>query len=157
MTRYNKSYLIENTASSNRSKARRYMRNNSEMTDDESMQLDQELRVRFDNANKCDCKFLLGLARMYMNGELDDNRTAQVVNQVLGIAAEEPYASKLNQDLNGMTAMQLIDAFQDKVEAAGNEDKEKLSQQDFGGNNGYDIVLIDSFEKAKPYVQYTTW
>ena len=157
MTQYNRSYLIENTASSNRSKARRYMRNNSEMTDDESMQLDQELRVRFDNANKCDCKFLLGLARMYMNGELDDNSTAQAVNQALGIATEEPYASQLNRDLNGMSAMQFIDAFKDKIEASGEADKENLSNQDFGGNNGYGIVLIDSFEKASEYAKYTTW
>ena len=56
-----------------------------------------------------------------------------------------------------MTAQQFIDVFKDRVEAAGNEDKEKLSKQDFGGNNGYDIVLIDSFEKASKYSAYTTW
>lgn len=157
MTQYGKSYLFEDQASSNRSKARRYMRKESGMTEDESMELDQELRVRFDNANKCDCKFLLGLARMYMNGELDDNSTAQSVNQALGIATEEPYASKLDRDLNGMTAQEFLNTFQDEVESAGDADKENLSKQDFGGNNGYDIVLIDSFELAEEYAQYTTW
>ena len=157
MTRYRKSYLIENTTSDNRSRARKYMRKESGMSKDESMQLDHQLQTQFKNVGKCECKFMLGLTRMYMNGELEDNSTAQAVNQALGIATEEPYASKLDYDLNGMTAQQFIDTFKDKIEAAGNEDKENLSKQDFGGNNGYDIVLIDSFEKAEEYSMYTDW
>ena len=157
MKKYNRRYLVEDAASSNRSRARRYMRDNSEMSKDESMQLDHQLQTQFKNVGKCKCKFLLGLTRMYMNGELEDNSTAQAVNQALGIATEEPYASKLDYDLNGMTAQQFIDTFKDKVEAAGDADKDNLSNQDFGGNNGYDIVLIDSFEKAEKYSAYTTW
>ena len=165
MTRYGKSYLVENTTSDNRSRARKYMRKESGMSKDESMQLDHQLQTQFKNVGKCECKFMLGLARMYMNGELegtigegDEKKTiASLVNQCLGIVTEEPYASQFDYNLNGMTAMQFIDAFVDKVETAGDADKDNLSKQDFGGNNGYDIVLIDSFEKAKEYAQYTDW
>ena len=165
MTRYNRSYLFENTTSDNRSRARRYMRDNSGMSKDESMQLDHQLQTQFKNVGGCECKFMLGLTRMYMNGELEGTigehpnevSIASLVNQALGIVTEKPYSEQFDFNLNGMSAMQFIDIFKDKIQAAGNADKDNLSNQDFGGNKGYDIVLIDSFEKAKRYAKYTTW
>lgn len=162
MTRYNKSYINEDRTYKNMKRARDKYLKPKGYSDDDCKEASDFLKRTIPNVKNMECHFIEGVTRMYADGELDDSNVRENIDQVLGYLTTTDAWNEFGntpdgRNLNGMTAMQLIDAFKDKVEAAGNADKENLSKQDFGGNNGYDIVLIDSFEKASEYAKYTSW
>ena len=162
MTRCRRSYLNEDRTYKNMKRARDKYLKPKGYSDDECKEANDFLKRTIPNVKNLECHFIEGVTRMYADGELDNSDIRDKLDQVLGYLTTTDVWNEFGntpegRNLNGMTAQQLIDAFRGKIKSAGDADKENLSKQDFGGNNGYDIVLIDSFDKAKEYSSYTTW
>lgn len=99
-------------------------------------------------------KFILGVTRMFLNGELRNGNTKQELNATLTYVASEAHYNEYDKNLNGLKANELISRFSDAVKADAEKDKERLAQQEYTVNDDYDIVRINNFDESKQYSKY---
>lgn len=149
-------FLGENRESKNINLARKYLV--SKGLDNERAQ-DVLDRIRHDisNARLADSKFLLGLARMTLNGQLEDSKSIFGINKTLKFVANPAHVNEYNNDLNGMAADELIGQFSTAIQQDNAEDMEKLSKNQYVENKSYQIVRIPDFKTASRYSEYTEW
>ena len=102
-------------------------------------------------------KFILGVTRMYCDGELGDANTIGNLNKTIKLVASDAHINEYDRNLNGMSAQDLIDRFATSRGEMLDADKQNLSKMEFQTNNDYEIVRIDSFEQASEYSKYTSW
>ena len=162
MRKYSKTYLVEDRTYKNMKRARDKYLKPKGYSDNKCKEANDFLKRTIPNVKNLECHFIEGITRMYADGELDDSNVRDKINQVLGYLTTTDAWNEFGntpdgRNLNGMSAQQLVSKYKDVIKDAKNADEDNLSKQDFGGNNGYDIVLIDSFEKAKEYAKYTSW
>lgn len=101
-------------------------------------------------------KFILGVTRMFLDGELRDERTINNLNKTLKLIASG-HREEYNRDLNGESAQSLIQRFSDSIKQLDDKDRETVGNEQYVENNLYNIVPINSFEEASRYSEYTTW
>lgn len=102
-------------------------------------------------------KFILGVTRMYCDGELRDANTIGRVNTTLKYVASDAHINEYDRNLNGMSAQDLIDRFAKNIEMDLENDRNEVGAMELNGNSDYKFVRIDSFEQAKEYSDYTSW
>lgn len=102
-------------------------------------------------------KFLEGVARMYIKGELNNANTIMEVNNTLLLVASDAHKKEYNANLNGLTSQNLIDRF--KIARRENRitDEQKSRAIRRTRNTDYDIIKVDSAEIAAQYKAYTSW
>ena len=148
------SFLNENRESKNMKMARNVVR---EMNPSEDPQeVITAIRHDIPNTRMLDCKFLPGVTRMYLNGEIQQGSQIQQLNKTLELLATA-HGDEYNQDLNGMSCDELIERFSKAASEQHEKEKSELDSMNFTINNDYEIVRIDSFEKAHKYKKYTSW
>ena len=148
------SFLNENRESKNMKMARNVVR---EMNPSEDPQeVITAIRNDIPNTRMLDCKFLPGVTRMYLNGEIQQGSQIQQLNKTLELLATA-HGDEYNQDLNGMSCDELIERFSKAASEQHEKEKSELDSMNFTINNDYEIVRIDSFEKAHKYKKYTSW
>ena len=102
-------------------------------------------------------KFILGVARMYLDGQISDASTISSLNQTLKYIVTPAHYNEYDRNLNGLSAQQLIDRFKlartDDLE----KDKAELAKTQYVERPEYNIVRIDSFEQATQYGGYNDW
>lgn len=101
-------------------------------------------------------KFILGVTRMFLVGELCNARVINDLNNTLKLIASG-HRKEYNRNLNGESAQALIHRFSGVVKEVGDRDREELSKEQFTENKEYTVVPINSFEEASRYSEYTTW
>lgn len=146
--------LKENRESKNMKMARNVVRAINPSAD--AQEVITAIRNDIPNARMLDCKFLPGVTRMYMNGEIQQASQILKLNKTLELLATA-HGNEYNQDLNGMGCDELIERFSSVVSDMYQKEKDELNSMDFTFNSDYEIVRIDSFEKAKQYHKYTSW
>lgn len=148
--------IVENRESKNINLARKYLINNGYNQENAQKVLDA-VRTDIPNSRVAQCKFLLGIVRMYLNQQLTDQHTIGSLNNILKYIGNETHVDEYNNDLNGENAQTLINRFAKAVTDDLNTDKENISKENYQANNDYQIVKINSFEEAEKYGDYTTW
>lgn len=102
-------------------------------------------------------KFILGVTRMFCDGEIRTANDIGNLNSTLKLVASDAHINEYDRNLNGMSCQELIQRFaktmSDNLEAERNE----VGQMVFDTPSDYDIVRIDSFEQAEKYGQYVSW
>lgn len=146
--------LKENRESKNMKMARNVVRAINPSAD--AQEVITAIRNDIPNARMLDCKFLPGVTRMYMNGEIQQASQILKLNKTLELLATA-HGNEYNQDLNGMGCDELIERFSKVVSDTYQKEKDELNSMNFTLNSDYEIVRIDSFEKAKQYHKYTSW
>jgi hypothetical protein len=101
-------------------------------------------------------KFILGAARIALDGELRDERAVNSFNKTLKLIASA-HANEYDRNLNGDSAATLIQRFSGAMKAMDDKDREEVSSGQYVENKEYTVVPIDSFEEASKYGQYTSW
>ena len=99
-------------------------------------------------------KFILGVTRMFLNGELGDSNVRQQLDGVIPYVASEAHINEYDKNLNGLTANEVINRFADAVKRDAEKDKELLAQKEYQKNNEYEIVRVDTFEDTSKYREY---
>lgn len=99
-------------------------------------------------------KFILGVTRMFLNGELGDSNVRQQLDGVIPYVASEAHINEYDKNLNGLTANEVINRFADAVKRDAEKDKELLAQKEYQKNNEYEIVRVDTFEDTSKYRDY---
>jgi hypothetical protein len=99
-------------------------------------------------------KFILGVTRMFLNGELRDTNVKERLDAVIPYVASEAHINEYDKNLNGLTANEVINRFADAVKRDAEKDKELLAQKEYQKNNEYEIVRVDTFEDTSKYREY---
>ena len=123
-------------------------------------QADKFIRIDLRNdipslRNSKNAKFILGVTRMFLNGELSDATTILNIDRTIEFLALAHY-NEYDRNLNGISAEELINRFADARSGQSNEKRNALSSRQFEKRN-YNIVKINSFEEASKYSNYTSW
>ena len=103
--------LNESISAGVNSRAREYLTRNVGVSYEEAQDIIQELRMDIPALQSAGVEFLLGIVRMYSDGELDDNMTRNKVNRTLQTASEAGRINELDSDLNGMSAREFISEY----------------------------------------------
>lgn len=102
-------------------------------------------------------KFILGVTRMYCDGELRAASVINKLNSTLKYIASDAHINEYDRNLNGMSAKDLIDRFTANVEMDLENDRNEVGSLELNRNSDYKIVRINSFEQAQEYEDYTSW
>ena len=102
-------------------------------------------------------KFILGVTRMFCDRQLTDGGIIMNLNSTIELVASDAHINEYDQNLNGLSAQELIDRFAGARKEMGNKDREEVAALELQENNDYTIVQIDNFEQASKYAQYTSW
>ena len=102
-------------------------------------------------------KFILGVTRMFIDGELSSANIIGNLNSTLKLVASDAHINEYDRNLNGMSASELINRFAKAMSDNLNAEKEEINQMVFDTPSDYEIVRIDSFEQASQYGEYTSW
>ena len=102
-------------------------------------------------------KFILGVTRMYLDGQISDASTISSLNQTLKYIVTPAHYNEYDRNLNGLSAEQLIDRFKQARTDDLEKDKAELVTAQYTEHPEYKIVRIDSFEQAKQYGRYNDW
>ena len=102
-------------------------------------------------------KFILGVTRMYIDGQISDASMISSLNQTLKYIVTPAHYNEYDRNLNGLSAQQLIDRFKQARTDDLEKDKAELGAAQYTGNPEYKIVRIDSFEQAAQYGGYNDW
>ena len=105
--------------------------------------------------NSKNAKFILGVTRMFLNGELSDATTILNIDKTIKLLALAHY-NEYDKNLNGLSAEELINRFADARNGQSQEKRNALSTRQFEQRD-YNIVKINSFEEASQYSNYTQW
>ena len=101
-------------------------------------------------------KFILGVTRMFLNGQLRDARMIQNLNKTLKLLVQGHF-DEYDRNLNGMSAQDVISRFATAMKQMDDRERDELSSMEFNGNSDYDIVRIDDFKQSSQYGKYTSW
>ena len=102
-------------------------------------------------------KFILGVTRMFLDGQLSDATTIANLNSTLKYVGDPTHINEYDRNLNGMSAQDLIDRFAPARMQDMEKDKAELGKTQYTAKNEYKVVRIDSFEQAQQYGKYNDW
>ena len=151
--------LIESQESKSISAAKKLLMQQLGYTDDQA-----DKTVRIDIRGKIEtlrepagAKFILGVTRMFANGELEDGNTCNKLNKTLKLVSSDAHYNEYDRNLNGLSAEELISRFADAERDFNNQRRTEVDNLTFNKPSKYKIVRIDSYEQASEYGKYTSW
>ena len=145
--------------SKNRNAAKNYIMRQLEYSEYDAMQFIGQLKVKIPSVRLQQEKFLLGVARLFIDWELDFNDVFKCTNfnQALKLIASDAHVNEYDNNLNGMSADDLIDRFEDVRVGELSKRKELMGGKQYHQNREYTIVPINSYEEATKYAKYNEW
>ena len=155
---YEKSLLTEGVESKNMKAAKHYLYQVRGYNEQQAMKMIGDVKTSIPNSRLGQCKFILAMVRMFCNGEFDDATVISKVNKSLKYAASDAHINEYDNNLNDMTAEELINKFAVSGQEDLEQDKNDVSSQEYNSSNSkYEIVKINSFDEAEEYAPYVSW
>ena len=102
-------------------------------------------------------KFILGVTRMFCDGELRTANDIGNLNSTLKLVASDAHINEYDRNLNGMSCQELVQRFSKAMSDNLEAEKAEIGQMVFNTPSDYEIVRIDSFEQAEEYGDYVSW
>ena len=124
---------------------------------DERMKIIGGIKHDIPNIRLDSSKFLLGICRMFLDGQLRDEQSIRKVDNALKFIHAGGHTDEFDENLNGKSPDELHEMFREASKQLGINDRERSNNQVFNGGSQYRIVPINSYEEAKPYGKYTSW
>ena len=151
--------LTEGRQAKNRNAAKNYIMQQLGYSESEAMRFIGKLKVRIPSVRLQQEKFLLGVARLFIDWELsvDDYFKCTNFNQTLKLIASDAHVNEYDNNLNGMSADALINRFADVRVGEVSKRKELMGGKQYNRNNDYTIVPINSYDEATKYAKYNDW
>lgn len=148
--------LKENRESKNINLARKYLKNNG-YSDVNSQKILDAIRSDIPNSRLGQCKFLLGIVRLYLNSELNNSERIMELNSILPFIADESHIEEYDFNLNNLSLEDMIDKFSVIKDRSSKESRKSSYSKAYKRNNDYKIVRIYNFINASFYSGYTSW
>ena len=155
-----KCYLItENAKNNNMKPARRYLEEKLGWNNEQIMDFFGKMQHDIPNVRMNNCKYFLGVTRMFMEKQLTNGESIIKLNSILKyINNDESLSNSFDKNLNGLSFEKLSEQTTEGMEQAYKLDRERLGSIDFGERNtSYSIVKINNFKEANEYSKYTSW
>ena len=151
--------LTEGRQAKNRNAAKNYIMQKLGYSESDAMQFIGQLKVKIPSVRLQQEKFLLGVARLFIDGELrvNDDFKCTNFNQTLKLIASDAHVNEYDNNLNGMSADELINRFADVRVGELSKRKELMGGKHYQQNRQYTIVPINSYEEATKYAKYNEW
>ena len=151
--------LTEGKLSKNRNAAKNHIMQELEYSESDAMKFIGKLKVKIPSVRLQQEKFLLGVARLFIDGDLsvDDYFKCTNFNQALKLIASDAHVNEYDNNLNGMSADDLINRFADMRVGELSKRKELIGGKHYQQNREYTIVPINSFDEATKYAKYNEW
>lgn len=148
--------LFENRESKNINLARKYCMSKGYSQGSAQGTID-DIRHDIPNSRLCDCKFLLGVTRMLLNNEIEDEHIIMKLNKTLKYVASPAHVNEYDNNLNNLHCSDLITRFEQVSTDDLENDKKRSNELSFTGQTQYNIVQIPNFDAASQYADYTSW
>ena len=151
--------LTEGRQTKNRNAAKNYIMQQFGYSESDAMKFIGQLKVKIPSVRLQQEKFLLGVARLFIDGDLsvDDYFKCTNFNQTLKLIASDAHVNEYDNNLNGMSAGELINRLADVRVGELSKRKELMGGKQYRKNNNYTIVPINSYEEATKYAKYNEW
>ena len=151
--------LTEGRQTKNRNAAKNYIMQQLGYSESVAMKFIGQLKVKIPSVRLQQEKFLLGVARLFIDGELsvNDDFKCTNLNQTLKLIASDAHVNEYDNNLNGMSADELINRFADVRVGELSKRKELMGGKHYQQNRQYTIVPINSYEEATKYAKYNEW
>ena len=151
--------LTEGRQTKNRNAAKNYIMQQLGYSESDAMKFIGQLKVKIPSVRLQQEKFLLGVARLFIDGDLsvDDDFKCTNFNQTLKLIASDAHVNEYDNNLNGMSAEELINRFADIRVGELSKRKELIGGKQYHQNREYTIVPINSFDEATKYAKYNDW
>ena len=151
--------LTEGKQTKNRNAAKNYIKQQLGYSESDAMKFIGQLKVKIPSVRLQQEKFLLGVARLFIDGELrvNDDFKCTNFNQTLKLIASDAHVNEYDNNLNGMSADELINRFADVRVEELSKRKELMGGKQYHQNREYTIVPINSYEEATKYAKYNEW
>ena len=151
--------LTEGRQSKNRNAAKNYIIQQLGYSESGAMQFIGQLKVKIPSVRLQQEKFLLGVARLFIDGDLriNDDFKCTNFNQTLKLIASDAHVNEYDNNLNGMSADDLINRFKNLRVGELSKRKELMGGKQYQQNREYTIVPINSFDEATKYAKYNDW
>ena len=151
--------LTEGKQSKNRNAAKNYIMWQLGYSESGAMKFIGQRKVKIPSVRLQQEKFLLGVARLFIDRDLsvDDYFKCTNFNQTLKLIASDAHVNEYDNNLNGMSAEELINRFADIRVGELSKRKELMGGKQYHQNREYTIVPINSFEEATKYAKYNEW
>ena len=151
--------LTEGRQTKNRNAAKNYIMQKLGYSESSAMKFIGQLKVKIPSIRLQQEKFLLGVARLFIDGDLSANDDFKCTNfnQTLKLIASDAHVNEYDNNLNGMSAYELINRFADVRVGELSKRKELMGGKQYRKNNNYTIVPINSYEEATKYAKYNDW
>ena len=151
--------LTEGRQTKNRNAAKNYIMQQLGYSESDAMKFIGQLKVKIPSVRLQQEKFLLGVARLFIDGDLrvNDDFKCTNFNQTLKLIASDAHVNEYDNNLNGMSADDLINRFADVRVGELSKRKELMGGKQYRKNNNYTIVPINSYEEATKYAKYNEW
>lgn len=103
-------------------------------------------------------KYILGVTRLWANGELNDGQSRSQINTIIEVLVNDSQLyEEYDQDLNGLSLQKLVNTFSEAIKDMMEKDKQKLADKQYSNSSNYKIVRIDNFEQSNQYEPYCNW
>ena len=102
-------------------------------------------------------KFILGVTRMFCDGELKSANDIGNLNSTLKLVASDAHINEYDRNLNNLSCQELVQRFAKAMSDNLEVQKNEIGQMVFDSPSDYEIVRIDSFEEAEEYGDYVSW
>ena len=151
--------LTEGRQAKNRNVAKNYIMQQLGYSESDAMRFIGQLKARIPSVRLQQEKFLLGVARLCIDWELDVNDVFKCTNfnQTLKLIASDAHVNEYDNNLNGMSANALINRFADVRVGELSKRKEFMGGKQYHQNREYTIVPINSYDEATKYAKYNDW
>ena len=107
--------------------------------------------------NKQTAKFILGVTRMALDGQLRDATIISNLNSTLKYVGDPTHINEYDRNLNGLSAEELIGRFATVRTQDMEKDKAEIGKSQFQERKEYKVIRIDSFEQIRQYGKYNDW
>ena len=101
-------------------------------------------------------KFILGVTRMFLDGDIKDGQTINRLNSSIKLLSTDHY-DEYDRNLNGLKTNDVIERFATSLQANIDNDRQELANQTYNNTSEYQIVPIDSYEEASAFSPYVSW
>ena len=151
--------LTEGRQTKNRNAAKNYIMQKLGYSESSAMKFIGQLKVKIPSIRLQQEKFLLGVARLFIDGDLSTNDDFKCTNfnQTLKLIASDAHVNEYDNNLNGMSADDLINRFADVRVGELSKRKELMGGKQYQQNREYTIVPINSYKEATKYAKYNDW
>ena len=115
------------------------------------------IKTDIPNSRLCKCKFMLGLVRMFINQEFNNADIILELNNTLRFVCSDAHVNEYDNDLNGISAIELVGRFSQMVTDDLIKDMDDVASEQYVLNNEYTIVKIHDYDESYKYGEYVSW